>query len=96
MIFEDSSLTPKVALGWALAAKNSLENYQGFSPCHCQIVFGHNPQLPSVYTSGPPGLEEVTMSQAVANQINAMHLAREAFIECESDRVIKTALKKRL
>ena len=94
MIFEHSSVTPKVALDWALAAKNSLENYQGFSPC--QIVFGQNPQLPSVYRSGPPGLEEVTMSQAVANQINAMHLAREAFIECESDRVIKTVLKKRL
>ena len=84
----------EVALGWAVAAKNSLTNYKSFSPC--QIVFGENPKFPAVYTSDPPGLEEVTMSKAVADQINAMHLAREAFIECESDRVIKTALKKRL
>ena len=94
MLFTDPSMKPELALSWSIAAKNSLENYQGFSPS--QIVFGANPSLPAVYSSGPPGLEEVSMSQAVADQINAMHMAREAFVECESDRVIKIALKKRL
>ena len=56
MQFADKSLKPEVALNWALAAKNSLENHQGFSPC--QIVFGTNPKLPSVYSAGPPGLKK--------------------------------------
>lgn len=32
----------------------------------------------------------------MADHINVMHLGRQAFIECESDRVQKTALKKRV
>ena len=36
------------------------------------------------------------MSKALANHINAMHLARQAFIECESDRVLKAALKQKV
>ena len=94
MRMEDPSLSAEVALIWALAAKNSLENVSGFSPF--QIVFGESPKLPSVYTAGPPGLEEVVMSKAVADHINALHLAREAYISGESDRVIKTALKQRI
>ena len=94
MRMEDPSLSAEIALTWALAAKNSLENVSGFSPF--QIVFGESPKLPSVYTTGPPGLEEVVMSKAVADHINALHLAREAYISGESDRIIKTALKQRI
>ena len=94
MIFQDPSLNPEIALCWALNAKNSLENYQGFSPS--QIVFGQNPRLPALYSSGPPGFEEVSMSKAMADHINALHSAREAFIECEADRVLKAALKQRV
>ena len=94
MLFQDPSLNPEIALCWALNAKNSLENYQGFSPS--QIVFGQNPKLPAVYSSGPPGFEEVSMSKAMADHINALHSAREAFIECEADRVLKQALKRRV
>ena len=32
----------------------------------------------------------------MADHINALHSAREAFIECEADRVLKLALKKRV
>ena len=74
--------------------KNTLENNQGFSPA--QIVFGQNPRLPSLLTTGPPGLEEVVMSKSLANHINAMHKARECFIQCESDRTLKSALKQRI
>ena len=94
MLMADPSLKPEVALCWAVNAKNSLETYQGFSPS--QIVFGENPRLPAIYAAGPPGLEETTMSKAMADHINALHSAREAFIQCESDRVLKTALRKRV
>ena len=94
MRMEDPSLSVNVALKWALVAKNSLENYSGFSPF--QIVFGEAPKLPSVYTAGPPGLEEVNMNKSVADHINALHLAREAYTWGESNRVIKAALKQRI
>ena len=93
MLFEDPNMKPETALCWALSAKNSLENNQGFSPN--QIVFGENPQLPAVYCAGPPGLEEVRLSKSMADHINAMHMAREMFIQCESDHILKMALKKR-
>ena len=85
MSFEDKDMKVEIALCWALTAKNSLENYQGFSPA--QLVFGENPKFPSLYSAGPPGLEEVVIRKAAAMNINAMHAAREAFIACESDRV---------
>ena len=94
MLMTDPSLKAEVALCWAVNAKNSLTNYQGFSPS--QIVFGENPRLPALYSAGPPGHEEVVMSKSMADHINAMHLGREAFIECEADRVLKTALRKRV
>ena len=90
----DSDMSAKLALLWAVLAKNSLQNVSGFSPF--QIVFGEAPSLPLVYAAGPPGLEEVSMSKAMADHINAMHLARQAYVECESDRILKTALKQRV
>ena len=94
MLLADPTLKPEVALSWAVNVKNSLTNYQGFSPS--QIVFGENPRLPALYSTGPPGLEEVSMNKNMAEHINAMYLGREAFVECESDRVLKTALRKRV
>ena len=94
MQFEDKDIKADDALCWALAAKKSLENYQGFSPA--QLTFGENTILPALHSAGPPGLEEIQVSKALATHINALHLAREAFIQCEADRVLKTALRKRV
>ena len=94
MRMQDPSLSAQVALTWALVAKNSLENVSGFSPF--QLVFGKAPSLPSVYTAGPPGFEEVVMEKAVADHINALFLAREAYVQGESDKTLKAALKQRI
>ena len=91
---QDSTLSADVALTWALVAKNTLENVSGFSPF--QLVFGKGPVLPSVYTTGPPGYEEVVMEKSVANHINALFLAREAYVQGESDKILKKALKQRI
>ena len=93
MIFMEPSMNPEVALAWALCAKNSLENVHGYSPF--QLVFGESPALPAIYCSGPPGLEEAKVSPKIAEHIQAMHTAREAFIHCENDSALKTALRKR-
>ena len=61
-----------------------------------QIVYMINPKLPSVYTCGPPGLEEVSMPKSVATHINAQHLARQAYVEGESSKSLKLALKQKI
>ena len=94
MRMQDPDMSASVALTWALMAKNTLQNISGFSPF--QIVFGKSPVLPSVYVAGPSGLEEVEMAKSVAENINAMHLAREAYIAGESDKILKAALKDRI
>ncbi len=47
----DNKCDWKTALDWALMAKNSMHNVHGFSPY--QLVFGQNPNLPSVLTDNP-------------------------------------------
>ena len=42
-IINDINCTLNVALSWALSAKNSLQNFHGFSPN--QLVFGRNPNF---------------------------------------------------
>ena len=86
MILAEPGLRVEVALAWCINAKNTLGNHNGFSPA--QIVFGQNPNLPTIFTAGPPGLEDdISMPKAVAQHINSIHLAREAFVKCESYRI---------
>ena len=56
--------------------KNALDNEHGDSPYH--LVFGHNPNLPSVLTDKLPALEGTTMSEIVGKQIEiAKHYTRQ-------------------
>ena len=91
-IVDSTSCSVENALVWSVSAKNSLHNNGGFSPN--QLVFGRNPNLPSVLTAKPPGLRFVTPSQVIAEHLNALHAARKAFTESESSRKIKTALQR--
>jgi transposase InsO family protein len=82
----------ELALSWALMAKNCLHNVQGFSP-H-QLVYGENPNLPSVLTDKPPALEGTTVSELIGKHISALHNARRAFTEAEFSDRIRRALRK--
>ena len=93
MLLADPKMGADVALSWSISAANSLENHGGFSPA--QIVFGQQPVVPTLSTVGPPGMEEVELSDKVAEHLHALHLAREMYIKCESDRVLADALKQR-
>lgn len=84
----------ETALDWALMAKNTLQNVHGYSP-H-QLVFGQNPNLPSVLIDKPPALEGTTKSEWVAKHISALHAARKAFTEAECSERIRRALRKQL
>mgnify|MGYP001795813812 CR=1 FL=1 len=57
------------------------------------MVFGRNPNFPLSSNSNLPALEGATSSQVVANNLNAMHAARQAFIQNESNERLKRALK---
>ena len=84
----------ELALSWATVAKNSLKNINGFSPN--QIVFGKNQNFPVSLNSNLPALEGVTFSQVVADNLNAMHAARHAFIQNEPSEKFKRALTQQI
>ena len=86
---EDCKTDLSIALSLAVSAKNSLKNVHGFSPN--QLVFGLNPNLPNNMDSKLP--EGKTSSEIVAQNLNAMHSARKAFIKSESDEKIRCALR---
>ena len=77
---------------WAVSAKNSLANVSGYSPN--QLVFGKNPNYPSVLTSELPGLEEWNSSDILRENLNLLHESRKEFIKLESDERLKRAFKR--
>ncbi|KAG1704025.1 Retrovirus-related Pol polyprotein [Nymphon striatum] len=94
-ILEDQpKLNLEIALVWAVNAKNSLSMVYGWSPY--QLVFGANPNLPSVLVDKPPALEYNTVSQTFANHLNALHSGRRAFIQAESSERIRRALRHKI
>ena len=88
---EDTRCSVETALPWAISAKNSLHNVSGFSPN--QLVFGYNPNVPTILVNQPPALEATTSSEIVARNLNAMHAGRRAFIEAESSEKLRRALR---
>lgn len=90
-IVEDTNCSVEVALCWAINAKNSLQNIHGFSPY--QMVFGKNPNLPSVLNNKLPALEGVAASHLVAELLNALHSARKEFIKLENSEKLRRAFR---
>ena len=90
-VLEENSCSMEVALGWCVSAKNTLHSVHGYSSN--QLVFGRNPNVPSVLVDSLPALEAVTSSQVVASHLNALHSARKAFIESESSERLRRALR---
>ncbi|XP_037793904.1 uncharacterized protein LOC119589356 [Penaeus monodon] len=88
---EQPKLSLKVALAWAVHAKNCLQMTGGFSPY--QLVYGRNPKLPCTMSDELPALEGTTSSEMVAKHINASHSARKAFIAAETSERIQRALR---
>ena len=91
-VLADVNCSIHVAVAWSIAAKNALKNVYGFSPN--QLVFGRNPNLPTVLESELPALEAVSSSQLIADHLNAMHAARKSFIENEASEKLRRALVK--
>lgn len=75
-IKKDNGCSWAMALDWGLMAKNTMHNVHGYSPY--QLVFGQNPNMPSVLTDKPPALENT--NTWMAQHITTLHAARQA--EC--------------
>ena len=88
---EQPDCSLKVALAWAVNAKNCLHMVGGYSPY--QLVFGRNPKLPCAISDNPPALEGTTSSEVIAKHLNASHSARKAFMAAEASEKIRRALK---
>ena len=82
-----------VIIAWAVNAKNSLHNCYGYSPN--QLVFGHNPSLPSILTNALPAMEDST-NELLKRHLNAIAESRKAFIECEANEKLRRAIKSKL
>ncbi|CAL4059344.1 unnamed protein product [Meganyctiphanes norvegica] len=81
----------RMALAWAVSARNAYDNNSGFSPN--QLVFGFNPAIPDIFHNKLPGFEEVTSSEIVRRNLNALHVARHEFVKVESNERIRRALR---
>ena len=92
MMSHKTNYSLETGVAWAIAAKNSLKNEYGFSPN--QLVFGKKTQnFPNVEFNKLPALEGVACSKIVAENLSAMHDARQAFIKSESDEKFRQALR---
>ena len=91
-IAEETGSRVETALAWAVNAKNSLSNINGFSPY--QLLLGRNPTLPSINNpyEHPTTLEEETPSEREAEHITAMFNARKQQMAAEADEKIRRAL----
>lgn len=89
-VIDDTGCSLEIAVAWCCNAKNSLQNVDGFSPF--QLAIGCNPILPDVLRSDLPSLTNKPKSAIIAENLNALHKAREAFIQSENSEKIKRAL----
>lgn len=69
-------------------------NVHGYGPY--RLIFGQNPNLPSILVNKPPALEGTTVSARVGGHISALHAPRKEFTEAECSERISRALRKQL
>ena len=81
----------ETALSWALSVKNTLSSVHGYSPN--TLVFGKNPNMPSVLSDSIPALEDCTTSELLLRNLNALDSARRSYISADTSERIRRALR---
>ena len=89
-ILDDTKCSLEVAVAWANNAKNSLNNVHGFSSF--QLALGCNPSLPNVLSDQLPALTNKPKFSIIKENLDALHKAREAFVQSENSEKIRRAL----
>ena len=90
-IKEDVGCNVHIALAWAVAARNALDNNGGYSPN--TLVFSFNPAVPNVFNSGPSWQGELTSLDIVRYNLQALHKARQEYTIASNNEKIRRALK---
>ena len=88
--FPDKDLESLMAL--SCAAKNSLLNHEGYSPN--QIVYGCNPNFPSLLENKLPALEQNGQSKNFTDHLKMIFEARKEFLKAEMSTKLMKALKR--
>ena len=91
LAFNSLHLTKSVLIKYACFAKNTFLNNHGYSPQ--QLIFGENPNIPTVLNATTPALENVTTSQLLRDHIVALASSRQQYLASESSDRFKRALK---
>ena len=94
MMMDDPEIPFSRALKAATFAKNALINVSGFSPS--QLVFGKQPQLPSVMSNQLPAQECLSSVKIYTDRVNAIFTARKIFSEIENSNRLNRALKAKI
>ena len=89
---EKRDVSRHMAMMWMVSTKDSLRMKDGYSPN--QLVFGRNPNLPNLLEENiPSSLESGGEEEYMRGTLNAIHEARVAHIQMESDRKVRQALQ---
>ena len=91
-IHNETKCTMDIAITSAVSSKNASANVHGYSPN--QLVFGYNPNVPSVHTNKLPALDSKTDPEIVLEHLTALHCARKAFVESEASERLNSAIKR--
>ena len=94
MKVDNPKRTVRELLPQAIFAKNSLINVYGYVPL--QIVFGHIPRIPGVPYNEPPANETVVQTEVIANRLQNLYSAREAYMKVENSARLKKALNSKI
>ena len=88
-IMSQMGVNVHIALSWAVSARNSLHNHNGFSPN--QLVFGRNPTFPNIVECDPPALE-FSAPKIIADNLKAKDAAWEGHINRDANERLRRAL----
>ena len=90
MMSENYDIPVDMALQYAVAVKNNFMFVDGFTPV--QLMFGRAPRMPLTTDDNLPALEGVSSSKIIADNLNALAAAKEAFIKAEISGKLRKAL----
>lgn len=85
-VLSDVNCSTEVAWGWYLSTKNTLSNSYGYSSN--QLVFGYDPNIPSVIDNKITGLAGRPSSKLLLSHLHALYSARR-FIKIEADKKLR-------
>ena len=94
LTMSESKCDLETAVSWSVSSKNTLSNRSGYSPN--VLVFGKNPNFPSVLSDAIPALEPCTVSEIVRLNCNARQCAMKGYIAADCSERIRRALRMKI